>query len=156
VAKNPAATVEYWNKNPDSVVAVLGLRMLAGEWTQADDVPAGRSKSLLGQTVGVLRAAGYDVETMRAPTGGGNRRAFRVRQVGERKTGARAGLLGPPRGRVASAPVAVENAGTTHPQLGAKLTVRALALDDRGHLVVHLSNGHGAAWAARITGHVDT
>ena len=153
MAKNPADTVEYWKKFPNSAAAGLGLRMLSGEWTQVDDVPAGKSKSLLGQTVAVLRASGYDVEQQPASTGGGNRRAFRVRQVGERR---RTGLLGPPRGRVARAPVAVENAGTTHPQLGATLTVRALALDERGGLVVHLSNGHGGAWTARITGHVDT
>ena len=153
MAKKPADTVDYWRKNPDSASATLGLRMLAGEWTQVDDVPAGKSVSLLGQAVGVLRAAGYDVEQQRAPTGGGNRKAFRVRQVGERR---RMGVLGPPRGRMPSAPVVVENAGTTHPQLGAKLTVRALALDERGGLVVHLSNGHGGAWTARITGHVDT
>jgi len=153
VAKNPADTVEHWHKYPESAAATLGLRMLAGEWTQVDDVPDGKSGSLLGQTVGILRAAGYDVEQMRASTGHANRKAFRVRQVGERR---RMGVLGPPRGRVASTPVAVEDAGKTHPGLGAKLTVRALALDDRGQLVVHLSNGHGAAWVARITGHVDT
>jgi hypothetical protein len=97
----------------------------------------GVSGSILGQVISVLRQAGYKIE--RDHMGGGRFR-FRVK-TGHTPAARR------------STRVAREDAGVTHPQLGATLTVRALALDERGDLTVHLSNGHHA-WTATITGHV--
>ena len=138
-ADNAAATVKRWQRNaeaPTSHTAVLGLRMLAGEWTSsADAIEGGASGGLVTQVCTVLRAAGYTVQEQAR---GGNGKAFRIK---------------PTRGQAKA--VRREQAGTSHPQLGAVLTVRALALDEGGALVVHLSNGNGSAWLAQITGHVE-
>jgi hypothetical protein len=141
--KYAPATVARWQAQPDSgPSAVLGTRMLAGEWTSARDAEAlGVSQSMANQVRATLVAAGYTLETRPRPEGG-NGKEHRVKAVPGPKRGAR------------SKAVRAEQAGATHPQLGATLTVRALALDERGGLVVHLSNGHGAAWTAQITGHV--
>ena len=129
-------TIERWRDQPDgSATAVLGLRMLAGEWiTSADATELGASTSLVGSVCKQLRKAGY---TVAAKSAGGNARAFRVAAKGARRK------------------TTAEAEGVTYPALGAHLTVRALALDDGGNLVVQLSNGTGAAWTARITGHVE-
>jgi hypothetical protein len=131
------ATVRRWQENPErSNSAIIGGRILSGEWTTAEWVGAevGVSHSMLSQVVTTLRAAGFKVEEKR--TGTGNAKQYRVRTAKRR------------------AKVDAEHAGITHPQLGAVLTVRALALDEGGNLVVHLTNGH-AAWTAAITGHVE-
>jgi hypothetical protein len=133
--KNDAArTVELWQENPErSITAALGVRMLAGDWVTSEDaVELGGSPTLVTQAHQTLTAAGYSVEVGNR---GGNARQYRVKAA-RRK-----------------ARVEREDAGVTHPQLGAVLTVRALALDERGNLIVHLSNGN-KAWAATITGHV--
>jgi hypothetical protein len=129
------ATVARWRTDPErSNVAMVGARILSGEWTTAAWVvnEVGAAASTLSQVAATLRAAGYKVETQSA---GGNAKAYRVKAAKRRAT------------------VTAEHAGITHPQLGAVLTVRALALDEGGNLVVHLSNG-SHAWTAAITGHV--
>lgn len=129
--------VARWQAEPDrSVTAQLGVRMLAGEWTTAADAAElGGSTALMGTVVKALKNAGYTVDVASA---GGNAKRYRVK---------------PTRGRAKR--VGVEHAGTSHPQLGAVLTVRALALDEAGQLVVQLSNGNGSGWLAQITGHVE-
>jgi hypothetical protein len=116
--------------------------MLAGQWVSTEDARAiGAAPTIVTQVHQRLTAAGYAVEVgTREDAASRNAKQYRV------KAGRRA-----PAQR--STRVAREDAGVTHPQLGATLTVRALALDERGALTVHLSNGHHA-WTATITGHV--
>ena len=141
--EHAAATVRRWQKKPTgSNTARLGTAMLAGQWTSAKDaVGLGASGSIAGQARMVLVAAGYELETQ--PTGPYGVKGYRVAGRDGRGLKARR-----------TAAVATEAAGTTHPALGAHLTVRALALDADGQLVVHLSNGNGSAWTAHLTGHV--
>jgi hypothetical protein len=136
-----AQTVARWQAQPDrGPTAVLGARMLAGEWVgSADAIALGSSGTVANQVRTTLKAAGYKLESQSAGPAG--RKAYRVKPGGPAKQQRR--------------PVATEAEGTTYPALGAHLTVRALALDEGGNLVVHLSNGTGAAWAARLTGHVE-
>jgi hypothetical protein len=135
--ESAAATVERWQRKPGtSTASVFGSRMLRGEWVTAAELEeSGASASNLSQITKTLKTAGYKVEHETMPGTNGAMR-FRVKAKAARK-----------------AAVEREDAGVTHPQLGAVLTVRALALDERGELVVHLSNGK-AAWTATITGHV--
>lgn len=140
-AHNQAAqTVARWQAQPDrGPTAVLGARMLAGEWVgSADAVALGAAQTVANQVRTTLKAAGYKLESQSAGPAG--RKAYRVK----------AARKAPTRRHVAA-----EAEGTTYPALGAHLTVRALALDEGGNLVVHLSNGTGAAWAAHLTGHVE-
>jgi len=134
MAKDPKATIAYWERHPESFAARTYARMVAGEWvTSADAVAEGINGSNVSQVVAVLHKAGLPVETKSA--GYSNAKTYRLR---------------PRRGTR----VDREVQGVTHPALGAVLTVRALALDAAGDLTVHLSNGNGAGWVATITGHV--
>jgi hypothetical protein len=130
-----SALAELWRANPDkSNMATLGAAMLGGKWTGRHDAEAlGVSTSVVGQAVAKLRTAGYNVETQ--PAGPNGLTAYRV--GGEAATSNGHGPT------------------PTHPPVGAKVTVRAVALGARGALVVHLSDGNGNAWAATITGYVD-
>jgi hypothetical protein len=135
--KDDAATVAKWLATPEDergATAALGARMVAGEWTGPTEADAlGVSHSMTTQAAKRLEAAGYRVE--------------RKRGLGSRVKAGRA------KAASKAAPVRAEVAGVTHPPLGATLTVRALAFDAEGQLVMSLSNGTGA-WTARITGHV--
>jgi hypothetical protein len=129
------ATADKWRANPDaSATATLGAALLRGQWTTRDDAEAlGVATSIVGQVVATLRAAGYDVESK--PAGPSGLKAFRVG--------------GTPATTNGHAPTA------THPPVGAKVVVKAVAMGARGALVVHLSDGNGNAWAATITGYVE-
>jgi hypothetical protein len=143
------ATVKRWRADPErSGAARIGTRLLAGEQVgQSGAADAGVSPGMVGNVVRTLQTAGFTVEAERA----GNAKLWRVTaEPGGRR--ARGAAVEPPSGR--SRKVRGEVAGVTHPPLGATLLVRALALDERGDLLVHLSNGAGA-WSARIVGHVE-
>lgn len=141
--RDAAGTVERWQAGgpgSNSKTAALGNRMMAGEWIGAPESAAmDCSPAMLHQTRAILMDAGYEIE--RQPMPGSNGYRYRVK--------------GSPGRAALVAPVAAEGeGGAAVPPLGARLTVRALSLDERGRLVVHLSNGQGGAWTAQITGHV--
>ena len=148
--------VNKWAAGAITGTGILGARLMLGETLTATDARAlGIIGGNLGHAARTLELAGWKIE--RADIGG-NAKSFRVS-----KAPADAPAVTPPPAQPANTPnrsggtrrnVRAEQAGETHPALGAKLTVRALALDERGRLVVHLSNGTGAAWQAMITGHV--
>lgn len=135
MSKDPKQTVELWLADPNrSQTASFGANMLRGEWLSSEDAEAiGSSGAVLGQVRRTLREAGYKL--IERPAGPSGLKAYTVRQ---------------PRGT--SKQVTHERAGDTHPQLGATLTVSALALVD-GELVMSLSNGTGA-WMVKVTGQV--
>jgi hypothetical protein len=145
--QSAAAAVKRWRADPErSGAARIGTRLLAGEVvgaSGADD--AGVSPGMVGQVVRTLQTAGFTVEAERR----GNAKLWHVTAE---PGGRRVSATSSPSGRTRK--VRGEVAGITHPPLGAKLLVRALALDERGNLLVHLSNGAGA-WSARIVGHVE-
>lgn len=153
---NARRQIGKWATEATSGTAILGARLMLGDTlTAADAVAVGVIGGNLGHAARTLELAGWKIE--RADIGG-NAKSFRVS-----KAPADAPTVTPPPAQPANTPnrsggtrrnVRAEQAGETHPALGAKLTVRALALDERGRLVVHLSNGTGAAWQAMITGHV--
>jgi hypothetical protein len=137
--RDAAGTVERWQAGgpgSNSKTAAIGNRMLAGEWIGAPEIAdMDCSPAMLHQTRSILMDAGYQID--RQPMPGSN--GFRYRVTGSPGQ---------------APPVAAESEGAAVPPLGARLTVRALSLDERGRLVVHLSNGQGGAWTAQITGHV--
>ena len=139
------ATADKWRNNPNGgATAALGAAILGGQWTSRNDAEAaGVATSVVGQVVAQLRTAGYDVETkVDGPYG---LKAYRVATAeaastkGVRRTDIDDGRHDPT---------------PTHPPVGAKVVVKAVALGARGALVVHLSDGNGNAWAATITGYV--
>ena len=137
--RKAAATVDKWRANPSaSGTAAIGAAMLGGQWTTADDAAAlGISTSIVGQVVAKLRTAGYDIATQ--PAGPSGLLAYRVAGSEAASTNGNGG----------HGPTA------THPPVGAKVVVKAVAMGARGALVVHLSDGNGNAWAATITGYVE-
>ena len=147
-------SVARWAEAATSGTAILGARLMLGETlTAADAKRLGIIGGNIGHAVTTLELAGFTVE--RKPlAGSANAKSYRVS-----KAPADAPEVKPPPATPTAparrASVKHEAAGATHPQLGAKLTVRALALDERGKLVVQLSNGSGSAWLAQITGHVE-
>jgi hypothetical protein len=110
--------------------------MLDGEWrSQEDGVDMGASRSIFASVCMTLRKAGYTLES--EPAGPNGMRRYRVASSPS-----------------ANGRVGREVDGVTYPRLGATLTVRALVLGDDGELVVQLTDGHGGAWSAHVTGHV--
>lgn len=139
-----ARVVKKWRANPEAgASSTIGARMLRGTWVVAAEVAEelGCAPSVANQVRATLEAAGYAIE--REQIGGTNGYRYRVPKGG-----------GPRRPRAVERAVAHEEAGHTHPQLGAVLTVRALVMDERGRLVMQLSNGH-ASWAAEVVGHTE-
>lgn len=155
-AEQANATIEKWLADPDpKPAAVLGIRMIQGEWISAKDAEAvGVSGAYLSQVRETLAIANYDVQAKKI---GGNARTYRVRQKGERRNGA--SVMGPERpphlqrGKTPPPLVHTETVGESYPVLGSTLIVRALALTDDG-LRVQLSDGNGHAWWASVNSHV--
>ena len=131
-----AMTVRRWQQGAESHTADMGRRMLAGEWIGRDEVEPGAA-TMLSQVVAKLRLAGFKVAERRTP--GATDSRLKQWQVNPDL----------------HAPVRVEReaAGLTHPELGAVLTVRALAMTDDGELAMTLSNG-SQSWSAVITAHL--
>jgi isoaspartyl peptidase/L-asparaginase-like protein (Ntn-hydrolase superfamily) len=132
-----ARTVAKWQAKPEATMASrLGSAIMAGEWTDVHSARAiGAKSSNLNQVVDVLRAAGIALATQNRSHGAKAYRAKAARGASTKRT------------------VVAEQAGLTHPHLGAVLTVRALALDEDGELVMQVSNGTGG-WLVKVTGHV--
>lgn len=127
----PAERVSFWLAHPDaSIRARLASDMFRRFVGQHDAKALGASNSIFAQTVNLVRDAGFSLDEEPRPYGG---TAYRVR-------------TGPP--------ITTTRPGTAHPELGAVLTVRALALSADG-LVVQLSAGNGSGWTAVITGYVE-
>lgn len=130
-----AMTVRKWQQGAESKSADIGRRMLAGEWIGRGDVDSATEATLLSQVAQKLRLAGFKIAERRTPDATDSRlKQWRVSP---------------------DAPVKVERetAGLTHPELGAVLTVRALAMTDDGELAMTLSNG-SQSWSAVITAHL--
>jgi hypothetical protein len=132
-----AKVIAKWQADPTaSMAAQLGAAIMAGEWTGTDEARAiGAHSSNLNQVVAVLRAAGIALAMQKRAYGA---KAYRAKTTGGPGTRTK---------------VVAEHAGLTHPHLGAVLTVRALALDEDGELVMQVSNGTGG-WLVKVTGHV--
>ena len=124
------ALVSKWASDPDaSKASRIAAALMSGEWLTAAET-AERfecASSMLSQGVQIMRRAGLNVVSRPAGTSGlmsysvdSSRPARRSKRVDD------------------------EQAGVTHPNLGAVLTVRALVLDSQGDLVMQLSNGKGS------------
>lgn len=130
--------VAMWRENPErSLTAVLGLRMIDGEWVGPSALEEeGANKSGFTPIIKTLRGAGYALEDRVPEAGPGNAREYRVAASKARRTTVRN-----------------EQRGVTHPEVGSMLRVRAVIAEDDGRLLVHLTNGTGA-WTVQIMAQV--
>ena len=134
MSKDPKQTVELWLADPNrSLTATMGAGMLRGQWLSSVDAEElGSSGAVLGQVRRTLKEMATSCSS--ATPGPADDGLHRQATPQGLKT------------------VTREQAGDTHPHLGATLTVQALALVD-GELVMSLSNGTGS-WMVKVTGQV--
>lgn len=131
--------VQKWKENPEaSVTSVVASRILDGTWTGSAEVEEqGANPSILTPIKKTLILAGYHIEE-RTPEGmPANAREYRVNGNAPRRR-----------------TVGRERTGTTHPEVGSMVLVRAVAIDETGELALTIA-GNAGAWNVRIIAHME-